>query len=202
MLEARRTFLENLRNARDQSGLYDFLVGTIIAPFPFDDVLRFQLAYSVSAFDKLIHDIIRIGMVETFVGRRIPTPKYLAETISIQQHSALAGATLPPAEFVFANIVARKLGAMSFQHPKKISDGLSLVWAETNKWDAIAVKLGAARGDVERRLILIADRRNAIVHQADMHPITSVRQSISRVTVNEATDFLERCGEAIVGLIV
>jgi len=48
---------------------------------PYDDLLRSQVVYAVSAFDKLIHDLVRIGMVQIFSGARPATAKYLSESI-------------------------------------------------------------------------------------------------------------------------
>jgi hypothetical protein len=72
MLSARSIFLNSLGQARNLSGLYDYLTAIVAIPFPFDDLLRAQVVYVLSAYDKLAHDLIRIGMVETYAGRRLP----------------------------------------------------------------------------------------------------------------------------------
>jgi hypothetical protein len=50
-------------------------------------------------------------------------------------------------------------------------------------------------------LKLISTRRNAIVHEADMDPLTNARTPITRAEANDITDFLEKCGTSIVNLV-
>src|SRR5215469_12742997 len=91
------------------------------SPLRFDDILRSQVVYSVSAFDKLLHDLIRIGMVATFCGTRSPTTKYRSEAISIQLHAELVEATIPPKEYLFEQEVIRRLRIQSYQDPIKVA---------------------------------------------------------------------------------
>lgn len=49
---------------------------------------------------------------------------------------------------------------------------------------------------------LIATRRNAIVHESDMDPLTNLKTPISREECETITDFIASCGNAIVGLVV
>lgn len=129
MLKAHAVFLSNLQTCREQTALHDFLKMSITSPLGFDDLLRFQLVYAVSSFDKLLHDIIRVGMVESLIGTRVPTAKFKAEAITIEFHATLVSSTLPPAQILFDQEVVRRLRLLSFQDPDKVADGLSLIWA-------------------------------------------------------------------------
>jgi hypothetical protein len=131
-------FRSNITEARNLTALYDYLEVSMKSPLSFDDLLRSQIVYSVSAFDKLIHDIIRIGMVEIFIGRRLPTPAYLAESISISIHNELITATIPPPAYIFEQAIFRKLKTISYQEPGKIAEGLSYIWEEKQKWQKIS----------------------------------------------------------------
>jgi len=202
MLNAKASFASNLNAARNLGGLYDFLSQTVNVPLAFDDLLRAQVVYAMSAYDKLIHDLIRIGMVEIFVGRRIATQKYHTEAISLEFHAALVAATLPPKEVLFEYEIVRKLGFRSFQDPAKLADGLSLIWQEPHKWERIAAHIGMVPADARTKMKLIADRRNAIVHESDIDPVTNVKTSISRGECNDVTHFIDLCGNAIVDLLV
>ena len=201
MPDARATFAANIRAAREQSSLYDFLVGTVVAPFGFDDILRSQLVYAVSAFDKLIHDLIREGMLATYLGGRVPTDSYLSESISLELHGALSTATLPPPEVIFEQEIVKKLKIASFQDPEKVSKGLSLIWPEKHKWQAIADVMGVPSSTAQITLKLICTRRNAIVHEADIDPLSGLKTPISRAEANTVTDFLENCGNVIADLV-
>jgi hypothetical protein len=195
-------FKFNIAEARNLTALYDYLEVSMKSPLSFDDLLRSQIVYSVSAFDKLIHDIIRIGMVEIFVGRRSPTPAYLAESISISTHNELISATIPPPAYTFEQAIFRKLKTISYQEPSKIAEGLSYIWEEKQKWQKISAEIGLSDKDVKTQLKLIANRRNTIVHESDIDISSNSKYLIDKNDCKAITDFLEQCGEAIVKLII
>lgn len=66
MLNAKGVFHKNVRQANELGVLYDNLSAIVPNPEQFDDLLRSQVVHAVSAFDKLMHDLIRIGMVKIF----------------------------------------------------------------------------------------------------------------------------------------
>ena len=149
-----------------------------------------------------MHDLIRIGMVATFTGHRVPTNRYHAEPITFQLYATLVAATLPPKEFVFEQEIVKRLGRLSFQDPDKVADGLSLIWDEPNKWGKIAGTMGWETNDARTKLKLIAGRRNAIVHKSDMHPLTNAKTSITAAESTDVTDFLQLCGRTIAKLVI
>ncbi|MHC5917512.1 MAG: HEPN domain-containing protein [Nostoc sp.] len=191
-----------MEDARNLTSLYEYLEYSIKSPFSFDDLLRSQIVYSVSAFDKLIHDVIRIGIIEIFTNKRQPTQKYLAESISISTYNELIPATVPPKEYIFEQAIIKKLKIISYQDPEKVADGLSYIWNEKQKWQQIAIKIGMDDKAAKTTLKLIADRRNSIVHEADINPSTNTKYSISKTECQSITDFLWKCGEEIVGLVI
>ncbi|HGN1429527.1 TPA: HEPN domain-containing protein, partial [Pseudomonas aeruginosa] len=83
-------FRMNMGQTESLLVLYDYLANELKAPVSFDDILRSKIVYAVSAFDKLLHDLIRVGMVEVFKGNRVATPKYLSEAISMATVQQLA----------------------------------------------------------------------------------------------------------------
>lgn len=202
MRNALALFNANITNARHAGGLYDYLVTSVTVPASFEDLLRSQVVYAVSAFDKLIHDLVRIGMIETFTGVRPPTSKYLAEPISIQIHSDLISASVPPKEHIFEQAIFRKLKIVSYQDPIKVADGLSYIWTEGQKWQKISAKMGQPENTIKTTLKLIADRRNTIVHEADIDPLTNTKISINKAECEELTNFLHRCGNEIANLVI
>ncbi|QOY73230.1 hypothetical protein IH404_09305 [Pseudomonas sp. OST1909] len=201
MRNALALFNENIMSARHAGGLYDYLTASVTVPASFEDLLRSQVVYAVSAFDKLIHDLVRIGMLEIFTGARPPTPKYLSEPISIQIHSDLISASIPPKEHIFEQAIFRKLKIVSYQDPIKVADGLSYIWDEGQKWQKISEKMAQPDSVIRTTLKLIADRRNTIVHEADIDPLTNEKLSITKSECEELTDFLHRCGNEIAKLV-
>ena len=197
MLSSRARFLQNVTRAAELGALYDHLVNNVAIPNAFDDLLRSQLVYAVSAFDKLVHDLVRIGMVQAFAGARRPTEKYLNEGIQLRHLALLSPVSIPPPAVVFEQIVREKLSTLSFQDPNKLADGLSFIWPETQKWHVLAGALGMSDDDARTTLRLIATRRNAIVHEADLDPVTHNKQTITKQEAEDATSFLRRLGTEI-----
>jgi hypothetical protein len=108
MRNALALFDSNLSAARNLEALYSFLSANVTAPMPYDDLLRSQVVYAVSAFDKLIHDLVRTGMVQIFSGARPPTAKYLSEPI---RKSSLALYPLRPPPSM-SSAIAHRLEAV------------------------------------------------------------------------------------------
>lgn len=202
MLNAKQVFQRNIQRANELGALYDHLSSLVPIPEQFDDLLRSQIVYAVSAFDKLMHDLIRIGMVQIFQGARPPTGKYQNEGVPLQHLPQLAAGSIPPPEVRFEEIIREKLSTLSFQDPKKIADGLSFIWNESQKWQQIALGLGATDEVARRDLRLIATRRNAIVHEADLDPVTNAKQAITRAEAAQTSDFLLVVGNRICDLVV
>ena len=201
MRNALAIFEGTINEARHLTALYEYLSGQIAVPYPFEDLLRAQVVYVIGAFDKLMHDIIRIGMCETYVGWRSPTGRYRAEPIPLELHATLIAATVPPPQHIFELEVVKKLRWLSFQRPDPIAEGLSLIWDEKHKWTAIAGAMTSDPQSVRTKLLLYATRRNAIVHESDMDPMTNAKTPLRTAEVTEITDFIEACGRAIVGLV-
>ena len=157
--------------------------------------------YTVSAFDKLMHDLIRIGMVQIFKGSRPSTEKYQNEGVRILHLPQLIPGSTPPPEVRFEEIIRVKLSTLTFQDPNKVADGLSFIWNEKQKWQQIAICLDMTDEDARRYLKLIVTRRNAIVHEADLNPVTNTKQAITRAETTHTSDFLLALGDCIFDLV-
>lgn len=201
MRNALAVFRASMSDARHLSALHAYLTTNLRVPQSYDDILRSQIVYSVSAFDKLMHDIIRIGMLETFNGSRVATERFLSEAISLELHTQMLTATIPPRDYIFEQEIIRRHSHVSFQDPTKISEGLSLIWREPHKWTAIGRALGISDRDAKRQMRLFVTRRNAIVHESDINPVTGDKVAIVPDDANNASEFLEAIGQAIVGLV-
>lgn len=196
MLSSLRLFEKNIKDSSELLALFEFSTKQVPG-MNFDDLLRAHLVYSLSAFDKLIHDLIKIGMVEIFLNRRPSTPKYLAEGISLEIHNRILSASIPPKEYYFENEIARKLSFLSFQDPNKVAEGLSFIWAHPHKWQLIADRMGEDQHTAKTTLKTIVARRNQIVHEADIDITTGRKYSIDQAEIETACDFILSCGRAI-----
>ena len=70
------TFEAIMEDTKNSSSLYYYLKNYVRPPYDCSDILRWQWAQSVSALDKLIHDLVRVGMLEIFQGNRAITTPY------------------------------------------------------------------------------------------------------------------------------
>lgn len=196
MFNAFQLFKKNITDSSQLVALFEY-TNEYLPSMNFDDLLRAHFVYSVSAFDKLIHDIIKIGMLEIFSNKRPATPKYLSEGISLEIHNKISGATIPPKEYYFESEVIKKLSFMSFQDPNKVADGLSLIWGEPHKWQVIGANMGVESSIAKTTLKTISTRRNQIVHEADIDMVTGKKYSIEKTETEIVSNFILNCGTAI-----
>jgi hypothetical protein len=56
--------------------------------------------------------------------------------------------------------------------------------------------------DAKRKQKLISTRRNAIVHEADLDPVTNKKQPITPAEAKDISDFLLAVGNRICDLVV
>lgn len=201
MHRAFAAFQSDIADSRNLSALYGQLAPITALSTTCDDLLRAQIVYAVSALDKLIHDLIRIGCVQIFSSIRQPTPKYLSESITIDIHQQIEGAIAPSKQQIFELHIYVKMSRLSFQDPDKISDGLSLIWNADDKWKQIGHQMSMTAKNARTKLKLVVGRRNSIVHEADRDPVTGSKKPISPATCADMTDFVEQCGSSIFALV-
>ncbi len=184
-------------------------------------MLRAQIVYAVSAMDCYLHEIVRIGMVESYLGNRTKTSKWagasitlksLQDIVSIEKRSDMATSQKESQIITELNTVFKSiLKTLSFQRPDKIKDALSYIWNEEHKMQVIASSIGYALvGDnlnekvkyLEQKLGLIVTRRDQIAHEADWDSVMMSKRSIRKDEVDDVVLFIEKFVEAIHNKIV
>lgn len=194
-------FEGSLDDSAHLRNLYKHCVENLGLPGNYCDLLRMSVTYSMSALDKLIHDLVVYGMVETYVGRRQATAKFHSEAVSIKNHIDLNNASVPPAEILFESIVRQKINHLSFLDPNKMADALSLVWSENHRWQKIADVMQREQDDVKTELRNIYQRRNAIVHEADKDPVTNSKMPLIEADAERIERFIRDLGNTIYQLV-
>lgn len=196
--------------------IYDHLENILHLPHDeISDLLRTQLVNTVSALDRFLHEIVRIGILQTYASARSSTSKFknfpltsktVLKIIQLQGVIPLSEEEYP--EYWINKEAIEYLKTFSFQHPDKIKDALSYIWDEEHKWQMIAggmVLPGATINDkqkyLQQRIILIVERRNRIVHEADIDPFTGVRGNISTTDVDSIIKIIESFAETIYLLV-
>ena len=101
-----------------------------------------------------------------------------------------------------------KLSRITYQYPDDIADGVRLI-SPCKLWNEVAIKLGATTAtlgadtdSLKKRLSLIVDRRNKIVHEGDLQPVVPrTPWPISRKDVSDVAAYILEIVTAIDAII-
>lgn len=185
-----------------------------------DDMLRAQIVYAVSAMDCYIHEIVRIGIIKSFIGERPRTSKWKSSPVSLENVQSIitieqSGLVAPQKEAEMVNalnsIFKPLLKTLSFQQSDKIKDALSYIWLEEHKMQAIANSinynlvgnnLNEKVKYLEQKLSLIVTRRNQIAHEADWDSVNACKRVVQKSEVDDIILFVEKFVEAIHNKII
>lgn len=206
-------FNKQISSTKELNAIYKHLESNLTSAVDLTDLLRAQIVYSVSSLDKLIHELVRIGMIEIYYGRRTATNKFSAFGISlntlvkIQETSLIHMPQVPEdtAIYWFEREIILKHKILSFQDPDKMSDALGLIWQEEHKWQKIHRNMFQQNNylllrtekDMKIYLKNIISRRNQIVHEADINILTGQKDAIDEMEVQEIVDFLNQLGNSV-----
>lgn len=200
MNNAYAVFTKTIRDTRQTTVLYDYFDQVMNPPCDYSDLLRWQWVQSISALDKLIHDLVKVGVCQAFKGSRHPTSKFhsmpidIKNVLNMDQNSTAR-------DSIFESYIISKFKTYSFQDPDKISDGLSYIWDEPHKWQKIADAIGKSENDIRTELRNIVLRRNQISHEGDYVFHLGDREPIERADTVEVVNFIETLGSAIYNLV-
>lgn len=202
-MRAKSRFDSGIQRIRNLDSVYTHLVSNLHYPEnDVSDILRSELVYVISSFDRFIHDVVKQGMVESFLGTRVATNAYKNFSISLEQVEAIKHANqTPPPETIFENAIRDNHKHLAFQDPKKVVEALSLIWLEEHKWQQIAICMSLTENDVRVELKNIIIRRNQIVHEGDIELLTGNIQPIIYTDTKRSVDFIESLVNCIFGLI-
>ena len=89
MLNSIEQFREDIRRARAIGALFGSLGQLTIPVLDDTDLLRAQFVMAVSALDRYIHEITRVGMLEVLTGDRPQTIAFLRFQVGME--SVMAG---------------------------------------------------------------------------------------------------------------
>lgn len=202
MLRAKQIFDKGINRVRNIDSLFIHLTTALgFNPSDVSDLLRSEIVYSLSSFDRLVHDLVKIGMVDSFKGNRTPTNAYKNFSISLNQFDAINNASVPPAAFIFEQTISSSHKHLSFQDPDKVSEALSLIWHENHKWQKIATEMGMTQNNLKTELKNIVIRRNQIVHEGDFDLFTGDIQPIIHSDAQQSVDFIDNLGNTIYDLV-
>ncbi len=142
MQKAFEQFSSNIKAIKEMDALYHHLTSELKLPNDLSDIVRSQLVYAVSALDKLIHELVKIGMLQAFMNQRTKTTKFNNFSISLETYNKIQQINqqqtdtlqLESPEYFFEQEIIIKHKYLAFQEPDKIADALSFIWEEKQKW--------------------------------------------------------------------
>ncbi|WP_229405218.1 hypothetical protein [Micromonospora sp. NBRC 110038] len=183
-----RVFGENLTFARDLVATANVLAAQTTAAIKTDDLLRSALVQGVSAFDHYVHEEVKARMLLTQQGLHPRAAGFDRFRVSLSSVDiALRSATTAWLEVE----IREQHGYLAFQQPDKVADAFRLV-TDVKLWPAVAAHLSRPADELKRQLKLVVERRNTIVHEADMDPTPPrTRYPINGGMVTLSLDFLE-----------
>lgn len=223
------SFSQNISRVKDIATIYTTIHDTRIRlHINLDDLLRMQIVYVVGALDKLIHDLIKVGLRHTYFHNSLQTNAFLKDTVLfrdvfeiiqiLKTSNDVVSQEIEIARYL-DDIINKKLSYLSFQAKDKILDGLAYIWQPAiinsqgrsiglNKWKLIVQEMSNLEvsyqtrneQDIERELSLIVSKRNSIAHEADMDMNHTIRP-ILYDEVQNSVRFIEVLGTAIFNLI-
>jgi hypothetical protein len=192
-------FSYNIARARDMRALFVNLKATTAGALDLTDILRAAIVSAVSAFDTLIHEITRMGMLEIYQNTRPRTVAF--SRFSVPMDNVLLVITSPGSTQWLEDEIRRQHSWLSFQQPDKVADAIRLFY-DKELWKEVGTRLGIDSKSAKNRLALIVDRRNKIAHEADMDPGSpGARWPIDEILVQEAIDSIESIATAIFDVV-
>ncbi|MXV83469.1 hypothetical protein F4X88_18895 [Candidatus Poribacteria bacterium] len=197
MLSPIEQFHENITRVQSLGGLHDAFGQLTTPAVDLTDLLRAQIVMIVSALDHYIHEITRVGMLEVYDGTRSQTDAFLR--FQVTMGGAIKGISRSSENEWLDIEIRQKHGHQAFQHPDNIANAVRL-FSSCELWRSVASELNLTDQDVKNRLRAIVNRRNQIVHEADLDPSISGylnRWPISSADVTGTLDFIQDICEAI-----
>lgn len=193
-------FQNNIAQIRQIGSVYSYLKDNMRLPIAdIEDILRSQIVNVVSALDRYLHEKVRKGICDIFLGNRPITSKFKNFSLSSDTVMRIWGdtsLTVIEREMLINDAVSQSLKTLSFQQAVKIKDALSYLWDEPHKITVVAKEMGvpgATDNDKQRylsqRLDLLVERRNQIAHESDME--VNGKRAITKQEVDDAISFIE-----------
>ncbi|MCS6563762.1 hypothetical protein NYS48_00380 [Curtobacterium flaccumfaciens pv. flaccumfaciens] len=192
-------FERNLQRARDIGATAAALGDMVTGALDVSDMFRAGYMQGVSAFDFFMHDEIRTRMVMQHSQPSATwTTSFKAFKLPAAGLHLASGPNVFDSEFWFESEIRTQHQHLSFQNPDKIAEACRLV-SPLDIWSVIAVALGtSAEGKLPANKVakknwqLIIDRRNLIVHEADMRaqPPRDSQYPIDRAMLDGALDHI------------
>lgn len=210
MNNSKKHFDENINRVNNLGVIHTSITVQNNNGMDISDILRTQYVMLVSALDYFIHEIVRIGILEIYNGKRKITKEFKTFIFEIDKDVLLNKAIMKNLDNEWLNYqIIVKNGYKSFQQADKIEEALSLLIdiEKNNKdviWKNIANRMNMIyqEKNVKKQLNLIIERRNQIAHEADIEPTYKTKRNISQNDVNDSIRFINLLVDGIYKFVI
>lgn len=193
------SFRENLGLARQMLDTATALTAQLTDAADLSDLRRAALVQGVSAFDHFVHEEVRVRMLALQRQSGSSWPQGF-QRFQVSMGSLERALNQQDVSWLDDEI-RQQHGHRSFQHPNKVADAVRCV-SDVQLWNAVGVWMGTDANTVKTQLAVIVERRNSIVHQADLDPTPPrSRYPISDWLVRNALAFLDDTAEALTAVV-
>lgn len=194
-------FKSTISQIRQTNDVYKYLKDVVkLKDAEINDILRSQIVNVISALDRYLHEKVRKGICDMFLGNREITNKFKSFSVSSDTVLRIWGntsLTVVDREILINEVVIQSLKSLSFQKAIKIKDALSYLWDEPHKMVIIAKEMevpGITDNDklryLTQKLDLLVERRNQIAHESDIY--FGGKRDICQDDVIDAISFIEK----------
>ena len=192
------SYNDSLESVRSLHALHNHLCNLLPA-MDLSEILRAEVVLIVSAFDCYIHEIVRCGFLRLFKGvDDCKNTKFNEFSIPITTVKQMLEVTTDEEKMQILDISIKKiLSKDSYQSPTSIENALQLISIK-KIWSSIKEDMGMSSMDIKRKLGLIINRRNKIVHEADKNnSIDTSKNVIERDDVDDIMQFISNLVKSI-----
>jgi hypothetical protein len=187
-------FICSFDRGRGLSHVGRALESQALAGVDISESFRGAVVLALSALDSYIHNLCVEAIVESYLGKRKKNSHY--GDAQVRLASAETGVSSSSVKWLESEIRAQ-FSRDTYQRPDDIAKALRFVDDRRKIWVRIGVHLGDSAESVKARLSSIVDRRNMIVHEADIDPVWGSTRPLSADESDGALDFVFRLGQAI-----
>ena len=192
--QAFRTFSLAFDRVMGQLHIGRALHGNALAGVDMAESFRASIVLGVSALDSYVHNLCVEGIVESFANER-PRNSYFGG-VKVGLIAAEMGLQSGSSNWLEGE-VRMLFSRNTFQRPDDILKALRFVDDTPQKWVRISTKLGSTPDITKAQLNRIVDRRNMIVHEADIDPVWGSSRSLTAEETEGAIDFILKLVKAI-----
>lgn len=190
------TFEEAWVRCDQLSVLHSYLEANVTSALRPDEILRAEWATRVSTLDLYVHELVAQGMLQTIVGARPQAAAFSKFQIDVD---LLVMPNVVNFQSKIDLQIRSKLERRTFQLPDDISEGVRYI-SNVELWNSVALADGATEQakvahskSIRAQLTQIVNRRNKIVHEADLQPaIPRTPWPISRADLTTVRSFIEK----------